>query len=102
MEAENPLELAVTINHFAEPFEATWQKDNIALDTRVKGITSWCGIEQCKLKIDCCLPADAGEYSVTVMNPSGFDISSANITINGFLQNIRIIISQCHVRFSYS
>ena len=78
------LELSTAINAAAEPIEAAWQKDNKPIDTKAKGVTALCQHSQCTLKIDSCSLADAGEYSVTVKNPSGSVKSSAKITIIGF------------------
>ena len=74
-----PFELTADINATAEPVEAAWEKDNIPVDTKAKGVTSE---GQRKLSIDSCSVADTGEYSVTVKNPSGSARSSAKITVS--------------------
>ena len=83
VEAGKPLELTAAINPAAEPVEAVWQKDKKPVDTKAKGVSTSCVKGQCKLKIDSCSTADAGEYSVTVKNPSGSVTSTAKITIKG-------------------
>ena len=83
VESGQPLELAAAINSFAEPVEAAWQKDNKPIDMNTKCITAACENGKCSLKIDSCSLADAGEYSVTLKNPSGSVTSSAKITIKG-------------------
>ena len=75
-----PFELTVDINDSAEPVEAAWEKDSMPIDTKAKGVSASCPKRQCTLKIDYCSAADAGEYSVTVKNPSGSVSSSAKIT----------------------
>ena len=81
VESGTPLELTVAINAPAEPVEVVWQKDNKPVETKAKGVTASCPKGQCTLKIDPSSLADAGEYSVTVKNPSGSVRSSAKITI---------------------
>ena len=91
-EAGTPLELTATINRFAEPVESTWQKDNKPVDTKAKGVRAACEKGQCTLKIDSCSLADAGEYTVTVKNQTGVDISSAKIAITGYFIIIKIYL----------
>ena len=83
VEAGKPLELAVAINPEAEPVEVVWQKDKKPVDTKAKGVSTSCAKGQCTLKIDFCSSTDAGDYSVTVKNPSGTVTSTAKITIKG-------------------
>ena len=78
MKAGKPLELTATINKFAEPIEAVWQKDNNVVVNAAKTTYS---NGQCMLKIDSCTLVDTGEYSVTVQNPSGSSKSFAKITV---------------------
>ena len=77
-----PFELTADINATAEPVEATWEKDEMPVDTKAKGVTASCPKGQRKLSIDSCSVSDAGEYSVTVKNPSGSVRSSAKITVS--------------------
>ena len=83
LQAEKPLQLTPAVNPFTEPVGAIK-----IIDPKEKGIAVSEEKGQCTLKIDFSSMADAGEYTVTLKNPSGSASFSGTITPTGFRQLI--------------